>query len=81
MIDLKNAMHTRCSSMQNNDYKSKNLLNQILASIMNYVTPPPISNNSIKAGGGGGELSVSSCTDIYIIGDTPPPQTPTCSII
>ena len=78
MIGLKNEMHMRCSSMQNNDYESKTLLNQILVSI---VSPPPpthethISNNSMKTGGGvgGGELSVSSCTDIYIIGATPPP--------
>ena len=92
MIGLKNEMHTRCSSMQNSDYKSKTLLNQIIVSIVSPPPPPPtheahISNNSIKVGGGGGgggELSVSSCSNIYMIGDTAhpsPPPTHTYSII
>ena len=79
MIGLKNEMHTRCSSMQNSDYKSKTLLNQIIVSIVSPPPPPPthethISNNSIKAGGGGGELSVSSCSNSYMIGDTAHPS-------
>ena len=44
MIGLKNEMHTRCSSMQNSDYKSKNPFKSDYC--INCVTPPPPTNET-----------------------------------